>query len=331
MSAAPQLLSYKEDPPNQKHPNDLYFNGSRVIYELPDAGIQSTQYYGMRTIQHPSSEPITTVLESSWIVSIMPFKDDKKIDLIGRFPIHKVNPGGITQYSLPPAKSVYGRTWEFVAIPIFSTVIGYVNKTDLDVSTMNVGMTIESSKAVCNVILDRWVSKHQAPNGGHPGIARVPDGVMIPGAKVPRDKWPAAFAAFIENLVVKQNLYFQWMVADANESYRKNGLARIHENSRTAARWVYGNAADQIPWMSVVDVLATKSCPACSKPIHKNVAVCTECKTNLLEYYLSPFSGLDDNWVESNDPDLYPRYLVAQRAIAQSYPEQKQKGNQQSR
>jgi hypothetical protein len=83
-----------------------------------------------------------------------------------------------------------------------------------------------------------------------------------------------------------QTAMFQWMILDANGKHLRGESTEITNLHRAAAKELLDKGAERLPWYPKIEYAAVKDCLACGKQIESRAKVCSECKINLVDWYL---------------------------------------------
>jgi hypothetical protein len=125
---------------------------------------------------------------------------------------------------------------------------------------------------VANDLVYTWSGQTIAAQAGHgPGIGII-------AAELPTDEELA-------KLREKQRQFFEWLVQDANDKHLTGRQKDITGTHRSAAYWLRGEAAQQLPWYPKEEHRAVKDCPRCARQILKNALGCEHCSLDLIDWY----------------------------------------------
>lgn len=97
----------------------------------------------------------------------------------------------------------------------------------------------------------------------------------------------------LKSLRTMQDNLFNWYILDANGKHLKGEATEINEVHRMAALEMLSHGAEKLPWYPKMIFTEVKVCLACGKQIETRALVCSECKTNLIDWYIK--YGLDVN------------------------------------
>lgn len=97
----------------------------------------------------------------------------------------------------------------------------------------------------------------------------------------------------LKSLRTMQDNLFNWYILDANGKHIRGESTEINEIHRMAASEMLAKGAEKLPWFPQMTFTEVKDCLACGKQIETRALVCSECKTNLIDWYVK--YGLDVN------------------------------------
>lgn len=127
-------------------------------------------------------------------------------------------------------------------------------------------------EVVANDLVNTWSAHTIAAKEGHgPGIGII-------AGEIPTD-------LELANLRERQRAFFEWLIQDGNDKYLRGETKNITNIHRSAAHWILGAAAEQLPWYPKMEQRQVKDCPRCAKQILAAALGCEHCSLDLIDWY----------------------------------------------
>lgn len=245
----------------------------------------------MATQTLPRSEMDAYGMETSWLVSV--FWNDRSVEIPA--PAKRVGgtflPNGFRQIVL---KAAHRDSYSIARVDSggdFNSIYSELDPNPQRIYIPQSGFEIATRLA-------RDLTRQSGAGGGMPGI-----GVLTPDHIVgtDSDNQPIPSAAFLAALRKQQEPLANFRVSEGTSLWQKDP-ASVTETYRNAARWLYGEKAQQMfGWMISDAARLTKACPRCREQAQHDALGCKPCSADFARFYLD--RGYTPEQIESGVPE----------------------------